>query len=182
MANDVTLSFRSKDWFFDRKRVADLVGGKSNAYRLGRAGAFVRTRARTSIRRRKAVSAPGGPPSAHSKDSVATIKNIQFAYDPRRTSVVVGPVALNHLYYLGATLRGGAVPNVLEHGGTLGVIEWQRPGGLWERADLRSVRRRGWPVRVRQASYRARPYMGPALAAEAPKFASFWNGPARAAG
>jgi hypothetical protein len=139
-----------KELFFDRKLVQREVG-KENAKALSKAGAFVRKRARSSMRRRKASSPPGQPPSAHSKDPVASLKNILFAYDPRNMSVVIGPVLLSG--------KHGSVPALHEFGG------------------VATVRRRGKQVgqaTARQVRYPARPFMGPALVAEAPKFPSLW--------
>lgn len=92
-----------KAGFFDRAEIDKKVAaGQKKA--LGKFGAFVRTRARSSIRKRKRVSLPGQPPSSH----VGTYKNlIFFAYDPVAESVVIGPVKF----------KKGNVPALLEHGG-----------------------------------------------------------------
>jgi hypothetical protein len=167
----ITVGYKITKMFFNPGTVADAADRKRKGI-LSKAGAFIRRAARSSIRRRKAVSAPGGPPSAHSTDSVATIKNILFGWDPSTKSVVVGPVALNIKHSLnGGSLEGGTVPQVLEHGGTLGILEIQHRDGSWSRADLRSRRRIAErPQRVRRAHYAARPFMGPALRKELPKF------------
>ena len=69
----------------------------------------------------------------------------------------------------------GTVPGVLEHGGAITILEVFKHGS-WQRADLRSRRRLGnLPTRYRTARIAARPYMGPALAAEAPKFPELWK-------
>lgn len=133
-----------KNGFFDRDAVLKAVdAGRRKG--LSRFGAFVRTRARSSIRKRKAVSAAGSPPSAHTGD----IKKIYFAYDPtaRGGTAVVGPVL--------AGSRDGS-PARLEKGGTL------------------LVRAKGGGTRV--TKYRPRPFMGPALEAERPKFADSFRG------
>lgn len=148
------VQFKMKRFFFDRAYVQNVLG-KESAKALGKAGAFVQRRARSSLRRRKKTSAPGTPPSAHSGDNVATLKNIWFALDPRSLSVVVGPLKLNHLVDNSA----GTVPALHEFGGT---------------ARLRGRVRRGQKPRLRTARYPARPFMGPALEAEAPKFPSLW--------
>lgn len=71
---------------------------------MGRMGAFVRTRARSSIRPRRASAPPGKPPSSHA----GQLRLIFFAYDPGTDSVVVGPVPF----------RGKSdVPGLLERGG-----------------------------------------------------------------
>jgi len=117
---------------------------------LSRAGAFIRRRARTSIRKRRRASRPGQPPSSHT----GLLRNlILFGYDRASDSVVVGPVGL----------RSSRAPQVLEQGGTTTVLR----------------RRRGRLVaeRVRIA---ARPYMGPALAAERDKLPRVWRDSVRA--
>jgi hypothetical protein len=141
-----------KNLFFDRATVVREVG-KLNAKALSKAGAFVQRRARSSMKRRKAISPPGKPPSAHSKDPVATLKKILFAYEPSRMSVVVGPVLLNG--------QGGSVPALHEFGGSR-LIHVTR-------------HHRGQKVQLaKQATYPPRPFMAPALAAEAPKFPMLW--------
>jgi phage gpG-like protein len=150
------LSMKVTKFFFDRKSVQDQVG-KKNAKALAKAGAFVRRRARSSLRRRKRVSSPGSAPSVHSQDKVATLRNILFAYDRQAQSVVIGPVRLNG--------SQGSVPALHEFGGR----------AIIRRNRNRRERARQQPA-VRMASYPARPFMGPALKAEAPKFPSLWVG------
>jgi len=135
----------SLDMFFDRKKVLR-AADRANRQNLSRAGAFVRTTARHSIRRRKGASKPGSPPSSHT----GLLKRfIFFGYDRRRQTVVVGPMRLNQ--------KVGNATEVLEHGGTSVVIQ-----GLRRRRRKRRVR------------IRARPFMGPALRKEAPKFPKLW--------
>ncbi|MCE5327898.1 MAG: hypothetical protein LLG01_15940 [Planctomycetaceae bacterium] len=89
--------------FFDRKAVAGAVDRATRKV-LSKFGAFVRTTARSSIRKRKAVAAPGNPPSSH----VGLLRKlIYFGYDPSRRSVVIGPTPLH----------GAEVPPLLEYGG-----------------------------------------------------------------
>lgn len=95
----------AKATFFDRAAVADKL---SPAVRraLSKFGAYVRTRSRSSIRKRKKVSPAGSPPSSH----VGTLKKlIFFGYDEGAKSVVIGPV-------VGGSASGA--PRVLEYGGT----------------------------------------------------------------
>jgi len=74
-------------------------------------------------------------------------KFIFFGYDPDRTSVVIGPARLNQ--------RGrGDAPPLLEYGGPTTLVR----GGKRERA-----------------TYRARPYMGPAFEKEQPKLPAMWR-------
>ena len=131
----------TKQMFFDGKAVAKAVD-KAARRVLSRFGAFVRTGARHSIRKRKAVSAPGSPPSSH----VGLLRKlILFGYDRTRRSVVIGPMPLH---------RGSDAPQLLEYGGR--------------------ARRRDRRGRRRIARYRARPFMGPALAREQPKLPAMW--------
>lgn len=89
--------------FFDRAAVADRVDPAVRKA-FSRFGAFVRRRAKSSIRKRKAVSEPGKPPSSH----VGTLKKfILFSYDAAAKSVVVGPTLFGP--------KSGA-PEALEHG------------------------------------------------------------------
>jgi hypothetical protein len=72
---------------------------------LSKFGAFVRQRARTSIRKRKGTSPPGQPPYSH----VGLLRKfILFAYDQDRKSVVIGPTL---------TKEESEAPRLLEHGG-----------------------------------------------------------------
>lgn len=92
--------------FFDTSRVMKRVAaGKRRV--LSKIGAFVRQRAKTSIRKRKKSSPPGQPPSSHA----GQLRLIFFAYDHRSESVVVGPIAF------GARGGAGIVPRLLEFGG-----------------------------------------------------------------
>jgi hypothetical protein len=125
--------------------------GRANAKNLSRAGSFIRTSARSSLRRRKRSSPPGEPPSVHSRDRVATLKNIWFVFDPGARSVVVGPLKLS-----GSRLEGGdraTVPALHELGGSAFVGKRQRR---------------------RRARYAPRPFMGPAMERELPKFEGLW--------
>lgn len=90
--------------FFDRDAVLKKVDSEERRL-LSRAGAFVRTTARQSIRKRKRVSEPGKPPSSHTGFYK---KSILFGYDKRNRSVVIGP---------SAAFGGAEVPSLLEFGG-----------------------------------------------------------------
>ena len=81
MAQQFVMTMRMKDFFFDRQAVKGRMT-KANRKALSKAGAFIRRRARSSLRRRKKSSEPGRPPSVHTSDRVATLKNILFAYEP----------------------------------------------------------------------------------------------------
>jgi hypothetical protein len=95
--------------FFDRDTIIKKIGTAKKRV-LSKAGAFIRQRAKTSIRRRKKSSKPGEAPSSH----VGLLRDlIFFAYDNQSDSVVVGPQLLN-----GSKKRGSIPPpRVLEDGG-----------------------------------------------------------------
>jgi len=162
---------RVTQMFFDRPAVTSAVDRATRRV-LSRFGSYVRRTARFSIRRRKAASAPGAPPSSHTGD----LKNrIYFAYEPQRQNVVIGPVRLNQVSF-GPDRRPvrGTVPEVLEKGGAIRILEVKKYG-RWQRADLRSKRRlSGLPARLRKVSIAARPYMGPAFAENKPKLDDMW--------
>ena len=172
MPRQFGVSMRMKDFFFDRPAVKDRMT-KANRKALSKAGAFIRRRARSSLRRRKKSSQPGQPPSVHTSDRVATLKNILFAYEPNSQTLVVGPVRLNQQTLLGPQLGGATVAQVHEFGATVKVRE-AKVGPHW-RTGRRRVRR-GQPVRVRRVKYSERPFMGPALEAEQEHIPDAWSG------
>ena len=143
------IDLRVKQFFFDKAKVIRAVDKARRAV-LSKAGAFIRTTARRSLRRRKGPAPPGQPPHSHT----GLLKRfLYFAYEPASDSVVIGPAKLN---------KPGAAPRVLEHGGKTMVQQ----------------RRRGRVVR-RRVSIEARPYMGPALEKERPKLPKLWAGSVR---
>lgn len=99
-----------------------------------RVGGYMRRAARSQIRRRKRISKPGQGPTSWTG---LLKQNIFFAYDPRRRTVVVGPVKLN---------RGSNAPKLLEYGG---------PATLEREVEGRKVKV--------SAYYRPRPFMKPAM-------------------
>lgn len=101
------LSFRAaKAGFFDRNAVLSATDRATRKV-LSRFGAFVRTTARSSIRKRKSVSKPGQAPTSWTG---LLKKFLFFSFDRRERSVVIGPVRLNR--------SGGEAPGLLEHGGS----------------------------------------------------------------
>jgi len=94
----------AKQGFFDREKVKRSVDAGTRRV-FSKFGAFVRQRAKTSIRKRKGTSPPGTPPYSH----VGLLRKfILFAYDPQRKSVVIGPTL---------TKEESEAPRLLEHGG-----------------------------------------------------------------
>lgn len=171
---------RLKEFFFDRQAIIDAVDA-ARIKVLSKAGAFVRRTAQQSIRegvrttkgvtRRTAPSKPGKPP----KSWTGLLKNfIYFAYDPGTQTVVIGPIPLNQYHVVDGQLTRGAVPRVLEEGGTIGIREYQLSGGLWLPWGNSRRSRQGRPTRVRLVKILPRPYMGPALTKNVPKFPSLW--------
>jgi len=135
---------QAKGLFFDRGAVKNATDRAARRV-LSRFGAYVRRRARSSIRKRKKPSQAGKPPSSH----VGLLRKlILFGYEPDRQSVVIGPARLNRI---------GNAPEALEHGGVSTIAA--------------GTRRR---PRRRKVTIAARPFMGPALEAEKPKLGPMW--------
>lgn len=127
--------------FFDSDKVIRAVDREMRR-QLSRFGAFVRTRSKSSIRKRKAASKPGSPPT----NRTGLLKKfIFFSYDEQTKTVVIGPAAFK---------SNATAPELLEYGGR-GVTS-------------RFVNRRGQIPR--QGIWRPRPFMRPAFDAELPKF------------
>jgi len=104
------IGFDIKQLFFDKPAVINAVDRATRKV-LSKFGAFVRTTARHSIRKRKQPAPPGKPPSSHTG---LLKKFIYFGYDPSKRSVVIGPVRLSER---GRGELPGAPP-LLEYGGT----------------------------------------------------------------
>jgi hypothetical protein len=161
---------KTKRSFFDRKAVLDATSRAEHKV-LGRFGAFVRRKAKGSIRKRKKISEPGKPPSSHT----GVLKNfIFFAWDATKRAVVIGPTLANMLSFTRDRQPvNGTIPEALEYGGEVTILE-EKLGDRWFRKDLR--RRRGnRPTRFRTAKIAARPFMTPAFEAEAPKLPQMWK-------
>lgn len=142
------IDLRIKSLFFDRAKVVDALD-RATRRALARIGAFIRQRAKTSIRSRKGSAPPGQPPHAHTG---LLRRFILFGYDPATRSVVIGPAKLN---------RSTAAPSVLEFGGQTTVESYRS-----RRGQVRRVRRR--------VTVEARPYMGPALEKECAHLPRQW--------
>jgi len=133
-----------KSTFFDQPKVMNAVD-KGTRRVLSRFGAFVRTEARHSIRKRKRASQPGEPPSSHTG---LLRRFIFFGYERLSRSVVIGPVKLN--------AKDTGAPQVLEHGGTTKVELGPRKA-------------------THQVKVRPRPYMGPAFSKVEPRLPDMWR-------
>jgi len=139
------IGFDTPRMFFDTTEVMAAVD-KATRRVLSRFGAFVRRRARSSIRKRKKASEPGKAPSSHGEGLLRHY--IFFNYDPKAQSVVIGPERLHQ--------KSGDAPPALEYGGPSRIMV----GG--KRQDGRGNWVRMWRVK-RTVQIRARPYMGPAF-------------------
>jgi len=142
------ITMQIKSLFFDKQTVLRAVDKAKRAV-LSKAGAFIRTTAKHSIRTKKGSAPAGQPPHSH-EGSLRRL--IYFGYDPASDSVVVGPVGF----------KRSTAPNVLEFGGKTEV----------------SRRRRGKVVRTR-VTIDQRPFMGPALEKERPQLPKCWGGSVR---
>ena len=132
--------------FFDSPLVVRKVD-RANRRALGKAGAFVRRRAKTSIRSHKGTSPPGHAPYSH---KMHLRRLLFFALGPAHDTVVIGPLRF----------KKGEAPNLLEFGGRA------------VRQRLRSSGKLG-PKKV--VVYKKRPFMGPALDAEIPNLPNRWR-------
>ena len=105
------IGMKFKQMFFTSKAVLSATDRATRRV-LSKFGAYVRRTAKSSIRKRKAISRPGSPPSSHT----GLLKRfILFGYDPAKRSVVIGPLRLT---------RGGRgdAPRALEEGGTSRMV------------------------------------------------------------
>ncbi len=175
------LDVKVKALFFDRGKL-ERAADRGNARALSKAGAFIRTRARSSLRSRKRISEPGQPPSSHS----GVLKRfVLFARDESGQSVVIGPAKTNQVFFdKDRKPVRGTVPQVLEFGGQITIFEVFK-NGRWQRADLRSRRgaldkmrqlQRTAQTRYRMATLKPRPFMGPALEEEREHLPEAWAG------
>lgn len=170
---------QAKSFFFDRQKVLKSMD-RATARALSKAGAFIRTASKGLIGRKgKKPRPPGKPPRSHT----GLLKNlIFFAYEPTRRTVVIGPARISRTYPKGhGQPVTGTVPEVLESGGRIGILEWYEPTtGAWRpvKGSARNLHQ-DRQTRIKTVGIAARPYMGPALVQEAPKFPSLWKmGPA----
>ena len=98
------IEMRMKLLHFDAARVRRAMDAVTRRA-LSRAGAFIRQRAKTSIRKCKGISRPGDPPHSHAGH---LRRLIFFAWDAITESMVIGPVPF----------KEGEAPSLLEFGGT----------------------------------------------------------------
>jgi hypothetical protein len=129
----------AKGKFFDPKAVKD-PAERAQLRMLSRFGAFVRRRAKSSIRKRKRTAEPGMPPSSHT----GLLKDFIFFFvEKAQKNMVAGPILLNQ--------GEGDAPRLLEHGGD--AIRRRLTGRKQEYT----------------AHYQGNPFMAPAFQEELPK-------------
>ncbi|MEM1213443.1 MAG: hypothetical protein AAGI68_14240 [Planctomycetota bacterium] len=134
--------------FFDSRKL-NRAFRRAKVSRLRKAGSYVWRTARSSIRRRKSSSKPGSAPSSQ----IGRLKRLIFFGIEDEDSVVIGP----RLY----RRQSPTAPNLLEFGGTV---------------RRRKTDRRTGKTRTVREKYAARPFMRPALEAEAPNFPDLFAG------
>jgi hypothetical protein len=140
----------AKKMFFDRAAVMKTADAGTRKV-LSKFGAFVRTRSRTSIRKRKKASQPGQPPSSH----VGLLKKfIFFGYDAAKKSVVIGPTLLNG--------TAGTVPETLEYGGNATILVRKRGSTKKSQRERKTI------------TIAKRPFMQPAFEKEKTKLPALW--------
>lgn len=159
--------------FFDSAEILRYLD-KAEVKTLSRFGAFVMTSARRSMRKpgkKGEASKPGQPPKAR----IGTLKQgkfgVQFAFDTRTRSVVIGAQDIPNRTR--TSIPGAAV---LEGGGEILVKEAVKKDGSWSRTATNTARYRpGVAIRNRRARIEPRPYMAPAYAKEKPKLMGMWK-------
>jgi hypothetical protein len=139
--------YRIKQMFFDRAAVTSRVD-KATRRVLSKFGAFVRTRARSLIRKRKAISSFGQPPSSHTG---MLRRGILFSYEPEKKTVVIGAARF--------ASGPGDAPHALEHGG----VSTRAPSAIARGAKHKTQ------------LVRKRPFMQPALDAEKENSPELWK-------
>lgn len=196
--------------FFNRKAVIAALDAAERVA-LTRTGAYIRKVARNSMKKRKVASPPGTPPSSREGDPERgpragfLRRSVEFAYDPRDRSVVIGPIglfdsAVPRTHEFGGRLRiknPRRIKRKVGKGGPLRVVSAGTPGKtvkpvlrdtlerhvvyakLFTMAQVARAEKIETglygPMFIGDAQYPARPYMRPALEASRPHVAKFWQ-------
>lgn len=148
--NPLGVGFKIKDMFFDRAAVASHIDPKKRKF-LSKFGAFVRTRAKRSIKpggKSNIISDPGEPPRSHDG---SLRKNIFFAYEASSENVVIGPIVLPGKI-------GAEALEALEFSGETVIERLSRGKRKRERVNIE-----------------ARPFMTPAFEAEKSNISTIWR-------
>lgn len=158
-------SFNTKA-YFDKKAVIDAVG-KAEAKVMGRKGALVRAIMKRSMRKKKGHAPAGQPPYRHQ----GNLAKVEFAFDPKSHSVVIGP----------AKLGNGKAPEIQDKGGVVEVSGIMTRRGQFVPLFVMDAKGRqaaiasGKVVKVK-AKVEARPFSAPALEIATPLLAKEWKG------
>lgn len=164
----IGVGIKIRDQFFDRAKVIKAMD-RASRRALSRAGAYIRTTARSSIKTRKygTSAPPGSPPFDHTGFALQRenkrrkrigqakvvrkktafnqgLRAILFGYDDASKSVVIGPLRFGNA-------GTSTVPNIQEFGG-----------------QTRNARRK--PITVKP-----HPFMAPALKKEIPNLPQRWR-------
>ncbi len=151
MAAAIGVRYNFQKSFLNPKIVMDK---KAKAQRrvLSQIGAFVRTDARRSIRKRKKISRAGDAPSSHNG---ILKRGIFFQYSRDTSSVIIGPVKI-------ASVKGpSGQPRTLEEGGSSSTSR-----------STRGAREKNVSKKIFVG---ARPFMGPAKDKALPTLPRMWR-------
>ena len=148
----------AKASFFDRKAVTSRLERQERGL-LSKAGAFVRTKARSLIRRIKRPARPGEPPRARFRGQ-PSLKTILFVYEPRNHGVVIGPVKFGSM----------DAPRKQEFGAFL-------PKPAFVRSAKKRSGRKSELIKIKRIA--KHPFMGPALEDVQDRIPKLWRGSVR---
>jgi hypothetical protein len=137
----------AKGGFFDSAKVQRSMDANTRRA-LSKFGAFVRRRAKSSIRKRKGISPAGSPPSSHTG---LLRSNIFFVAETEKNNVVIGPILLNGT-------KSPTALQALEHGGQTLIMGRGKNKG-----------------KMVPAIVEARPFMQPAFEIEIEKAPYLWE-------
>lgn len=152
-----TMDF-AKSWFFTAKDWEEVME-PAEVKALSLAGAYVMTKARSLIRRRKNPSSPGMPPTKWT----GLLNLIFFAYDPSTHSVVIGPIFIKRAHKGVITFPQKTIPATLEFGGRERI------------AEATYIKRYGNLPANRTITIKKRPYMVPAEEKSREKYLAAWK-------
>jgi hypothetical protein len=166
----MSVGFRATAALFDTDKVTDRIDRVKRRF-LFTFGAYVRTRARQSIKsggKSNKRSKPGDPPKFHTP---FLKKGILFAVNTSRESVVIGPVVV-------PTEHGGpGALSALEEGGMVSIREIVGGGGGGRNASgqFKKKKRLRFTGKMTRTRIKARPFMGPAFEKEKANISTIWR-------
>lgn len=172
---------QAKKMFFDRQAIITRLNRAQHRV-WNRVGALTRKIAKGSIRQIGKKGKPSVSPNPPKSVTGILKKFLFYGYDAFSQTVVIGPVKLNQLSFDGyGKPSAGTIPQVLEEGGRITIIEVQNPRTMkWQRKDHRYRRtmhggQAAWLTRKRVVGIAERPYMGPAKAKVEPQIAAMFR-------